>query len=78
MNRTVNQADFYQRHTFPGYLSFHKHHGQGREADVDKLQTSDIVFTTYATVAAEFCRGGSILTQLKWFRIVLDESKNYR
>jgi hypothetical protein len=45
--------------------------------DADKLQTSDIVLTTYATVAAEFCRGRSILAKLKWFRIVLDESKNY-
>jgi SNF2 family DNA or RNA helicase len=70
------QSNLYSRHTHPGDLSFHKHHGQGRESDVDKLQTADIVLTTYATVATEFCRGKSSLAKVKWFRIVLDESKN--
>jgi len=71
---SYSRSNLYSRHTHPGDLSFHKHHGQGRELDVDKLQTADIVLTTYATVATEFCRGKSSLAKVKWFRIVLDES----
>ncbi|KAG9233940.1 SNF2 family N-terminal domain-containing protein [Amylocarpus encephaloides] len=63
------------KHTYLRSLTFHKHHGSGRDiyADKGKLQESDIVFTTYATAAAEFCKGGSTLAKIKWFRIVLDE-----
>jgi SNF2 family DNA or RNA helicase len=64
-----------ERHTYPGDLTLHKHHGQGRESDAHKLYSSDIVLTTYATVASEFCRGRSALAKVRWFRIVLDESK---
>ncbi|KAH8652694.1 SNF2 family N-terminal domain-containing protein [Tricladium varicosporioides] len=72
--------DEIRKHIFPGDLSFHKHHGQGRDVDAEngKLETSHIVLTTYATVAAEYCRGGSMLAKVKWFRIVLDEGHDIR
>ncbi|KAH6664215.1 SNF2 family N-terminal domain-containing protein [Halenospora varia] len=73
-------VDEIRKHTFPGDLSFHKHHGQGRDVDAEKgkLETSHIVLTTYATVAAEYCRGGSMIAKVKWFRIVLDEGHDIR
>jgi len=63
------------RHTYPGSIRFHKHHGQGRQDHESQKQllTSDIVFTTYATVAAEARGAQSILGCIEWFRIVLDE-----
>lgn len=61
------------RHTYPGGLRFHKHLGVERHAEADRLSERDIVFTTYATVAAEISRGKSAVAQIKWFRIVLDE-----
>jgi SWI/SNF-related matrix-associated actin-dependent regulator of chromatin subfamily A3 len=63
------------RHTYPGYIKFHKHHGQGREDEESQkgLLNSDIVFTTYATVAAEARKARSVLGCISWFRIVLDE-----
>jgi SWI/SNF-related matrix-associated actin-dependent regulator of chromatin subfamily A3 len=71
-------VDEIRKHTFTGALSFHRHLGFGRHAETDQLQTRMIVFTTYATVAAEFCRGNSSLSQRHWFRIVLDEAHDIR
>ncbi|KAH6845784.1 SNF2 family N-terminal domain-containing protein [Chaetomium sp. MPI-CAGE-AT-0009] len=69
-----------RKHTYSGYLTFHKHHGQGRqdEGSRGKLLKSDIVLTTYATIASEFRRNGVILGHIQWFRIVLDEAHDIR
>jgi hypothetical protein len=37
------------------------------------LLEKDIVFTTFATAAAEYKQGQSPLSKVHWFRIVLDE-----
>jgi SNF2 family DNA or RNA helicase len=71
-------VDEIRKHAFPGALSFHRHLGSGRHGEKDLLQQRMIVFTTYATVATEFCRGNSILAQVHWFRIVLDEAHDIR
>jgi SWI/SNF-related matrix-associated actin-dependent regulator of chromatin subfamily A3 len=63
-------------HTYPGLLSFHSHIGQGRQKETHLLFDRDIVFSTYATVAAELSRGESPLSAVNWFRIVLDEGKD--
>lgn len=69
----------FHRHTYPGYVKFHKHHGQGRQDEKSQKQLleSDIVFTTYATVAAELRGGRGVLRCVRWFRIVLDEGLTY-
>lgn len=36
----------------------------------------DIVLTTYATVAADFRRGKSMLNRIFWYRLVLDEGNS--
>jgi SWI/SNF-related matrix-associated actin-dependent regulator of chromatin subfamily A3 len=54
----------------------HKYHGPKRELNPLKLLDFDIIFTTYATVAAEFRRGSNVLHNINWFRIVLDEGRS--
>lgn len=40
-----------------------------------RIFQSNIVFTTYATLAAEHARKSNILGQVDWFRVVLDEGE---
>ncbi|OCL02710.1 hypothetical protein AOQ84DRAFT_304166, partial [Glonium stellatum] len=67
-----------QKHVFPNILKFYKYHGPKRETDFTKLRDFDIVFTTYATIAAEFCKGASVIHQLEYYRLVLDEAHSIR
>ncbi|KAI0192373.1 putative helicase, partial [Xylaria flabelliformis] len=50
----------------------------GQHGEIQLLYDRPIVFTTYATVAAEFRRGNDTLTKINWFRIVLDEAHDIR
>lgn len=52
---------------------FHKHIGLDRYSEQRFLRQRAIVFTTYATLATEVRRGASFLSNINWFRIVLDE-----
>jgi SNF2 family DNA or RNA helicase len=61
------------RHLVPGTVSVHRYHGTEKRIDVADLLRKDIVLTTYATVAADFCRGRSTLNHIAWYRLVLDE-----
>ena len=61
------------RHSYPGALSVRKYHGNRRQDNFDQALSSDIVLTTYATVAMELGRGTSVLRDVRWFRIILDE-----
>ncbi|KAF1840938.1 uncharacterized protein K460DRAFT_389454 [Cucurbitaria berberidis CBS 394.84] len=57
-----------------GALTYHKFHSRDRKIDCLSLLQKDIVFTTYGTVAADFSRKRSLLHQVHWYRIVLDEA----
>jgi SWI/SNF-related matrix-associated actin-dependent regulator of chromatin subfamily A3 len=61
------------RHLIPGTLSFYKFHGKARNIDYPNLCQYDIIFTTYGTVAADYWRKRSLLHEIQWYRIVLDE-----
>jgi SNF2-related domain len=67
-------ADSHHRHVGFDTLRIQKYHGSCKETDIEKLVDSEIVLTTYATIAAEFSRN-SRLHSITWFRIVLDEGK---
>lgn len=54
----------------------HRFHGLGKRVDLAHLLRMDIVLTTYATVAADFCRGKSTLNRVAWYRLVLDEGNS--
>lgn len=56
-------------------LKLIKYHGQGREKNLDKLQESDLVITTYNTLATERAKNKSVLHDLEWYRVVLDEGR---
>ncbi|KAJ2989303.1 hypothetical protein NUW58_g3536 [Xylaria curta] len=73
-----NWVDEIRKHTNPGTLPFHKHLGPERHKEIHLLHEQPIVFTTYATVAAEFRRGDNTLAKINWFRIVLDEAHEIR
>ncbi|KAJ6286390.1 SNF2 family N-terminal domain-containing protein [Bipolaris maydis] len=66
------------KHIEPGTLMVHRFHGLGKRVDLAHLLRMDIVLTTYATVAAEFCRGKSTLNRIAWYRLVLDEAHYIR
>ncbi|KAM7190801.1 SNF2 family N-terminal domain containing protein [Naviculisporaceae sp. PSN 640] len=51
-----------------------KYHGQGRERDLSVLEQSDVVITTYNTLAAEAAAKKSQLHKINWYRVVLDEA----
>ncbi|OCL11998.1 hypothetical protein AOQ84DRAFT_228449 [Glonium stellatum] len=53
-------------------LAIAKYYGKGRNLDVQDYLDGDIVFTTYHTIAASM-KNGSVIFQIKWFRIILDE-----
>ena len=61
----------------PGLLRVYKFHGIGKEIDVDSLVNYDIVMTTYATLTSGVTKGSSLLQQIMWFRIILDEGMDY-
>ncbi|KAK6207682.1 heterokaryon incompatibility protein (SNF2 family domain-containing protein) [Colletotrichum tabaci] len=57
-----------------GNLNQIQYHGPKREKDIDKIKNSNIVVTTYNTLAAEYEKKSSILHKIGWYRVVLDEA----
>lgn len=49
------------------------YHGHGRQGNPEALANSDIVLSTYHTIAAESLDETSPLWKINWYRIVLDE-----
>ncbi|KAF7503646.1 hypothetical protein GJ744_003424 [Endocarpon pusillum] len=61
-----------------GSLKVMKYHGKRRESRIENVANSDIVLTTYHTLAAERKSKRSPLKAISWFRIVLDEAHTIR
>ncbi|KAF2128363.1 hypothetical protein P153DRAFT_357729 [Dothidotthia symphoricarpi CBS 119687] len=51
-----------------------KYHGQDRKDLLTKLHDTDIIITTYHTLASEFSGSKNPLNEIEWFRLVLDEA----
>lgn len=70
---TVNQL---HRHLEHG-VKVIKYHSSDRPKDIEQIADSDIVLTTYSTLAAEFqiTSRPPLLHGVDWFRVVLDEGK---
>ena len=64
---------------FTSHLDFQlkaiKYHGQNRGDQTDQIENSDIVITTYNTLSADFRNRCSVLHNISWYRVVLDEGK---
>ncbi|KAK0716577.1 SNF2 family N-terminal domain-containing protein [Apiosordaria backusii] len=61
-----------EKHVKPGVLTHYKYHGPDRRLDPSNLPS--VVISTYGTVTTELSRAGTILRQIHWYRIVLDEA----
>ncbi|KAI8934777.1 hypothetical protein NX059_008464 [Plenodomus lindquistii] len=62
-----------ETHIAPGTMDVRIYHGTNKRFDLPTLLRSDVVITTYATIAADFSQGKSILNHIQWYRLVLDE-----
>ncbi|KAE9982043.1 hypothetical protein EG327_005975 [Venturia inaequalis] len=66
------------QHVLPGIIKWTRCHGSSRPSTVSALDSYDIVFTTYHTVASEwrknYKKGTSSLFSTHWQRVVLDEA----
>lgn len=56
----------------PGALNLILFHGQDRHKNPDTLATTDVVLTTYGTLAADY-KKVRLLQKMDWYRVVLDE-----
>jgi SNF2 family DNA or RNA helicase len=65
------------RHLSQNALVCYLYHGGSRNVDMSLLVKQDIVITTYATLAYECKRGASMLQPIHWYRLVLDEGRNF-
>ncbi|KAJ0116932.1 hypothetical protein J7T55_003346 [Diaporthe amygdali] len=54
------------------------YYGKDRDANSDAYFDSDVVFTTYHTVAASINLPNNLIVPIQWFRIVLDEAHMIR
>ncbi|KAJ4988673.1 DNA repair and recombination protein rad5c [Stagonosporopsis vannaccii] len=66
----ANAIRHFSNHT----LTTIKYHGQKRRCSLDKLRETDLVITTYHTLASDFSNDKGLLNQIEWYRLVLDEA----
>ncbi|KAI1629297.1 SNF2 family N-terminal domain-containing protein [Exophiala viscosa] len=59
-------------------LNYCRYHGRGRRFHRQSILDTDIILTTYHTLAAERKSKKHPLRSIKWFRIVLDEAHTIR
>jgi SNF2 family DNA or RNA helicase len=85
LSTIANWEEQIKAHIKDKTLSYYVFHGPNRCRDVETLSKYDIVLTTYNIVGSEFDRGkrgkgkdSSVLEQINWFRIVLDEAHMIR
>jgi SNF2 family DNA or RNA helicase len=69
------EANVCSSHIAPNSMRLLIFHGPQKKLDAKDYLTSDIVLTTYSTLASD-CQTIGILRRLKWFRIVLDEGES--
>lgn len=59
-------------------LALTKYYGKGRNLDIEDYLNSDVIFTTYHTIATSMNQSDSIIFHIEWFRVVLDEAHMIR
>ncbi|KAG9748136.1 hypothetical protein KCU59_g4126, partial [Aureobasidium melanogenum] len=69
------------QHLDKAKVKYYMYHGNKREQDLDALAQYDIVVTSYSIAASEYMSSSknySALSEIAWFRIVLDEAHMIR
>lgn len=70
-----DQISTHVKSSYP--LKVYLYHGANRDIEADALRRYDVVLTTYSTLAMAFKKASSspsVLHQIYWFRLVLDEA----
>jgi len=62
------------RHVAPKHLSVEIFYGGDRTTSIQQLSGYDVIITTYGVVSSEFIKGTSVLHDIHWHRIILDEA----
>lgn len=65
----ANLSRHFSNHT----LTTIKYHGPKRRCSLETLRATDLVITTYHTLASESSNSKGLLNQIEWYRLVLDE-----
>ncbi|KAI1669943.1 SNF2 family N-terminal domain containing protein [Pyrenophora tritici-repentis] len=65
-------------HVVLGSMKVRRHHGKERVHDIEKIDETNMILTTYHTVSADWQKrksfGSTVLFSVKWKRIILDEA----
>ncbi|KAF2089403.1 transcription termination factor 2 [Saccharata proteae CBS 121410] len=78
LSTLANWEEQVKTHIKPGTLKVYMHHGPSRTRDPKALGEYDLVITTYQTVSSELKNQAQPISQVNWFRIVLDEAHMIR
>jgi len=83
LSTITNWEDQIKAHLKRKSLTYYVYHGSKRTDDIYELRNFNVVITSYSVVSADFDRRSrkrvnSPLTELNWFRIVLDEAHMIR
>ncbi|KAL7814678.1 SNF2 family N-terminal domain-containing protein [Trichoderma aethiopicum] len=67
-----------KQHVFPNSIAWRRHHGKFRIAHESDLEECLVILTTYQTISSEWTDNSdtkhSLLFQIRWRRIILDEA----
>ncbi|KAI1171636.1 hypothetical protein F4777DRAFT_591102 [Nemania sp. FL0916] len=66
--------DELEKHVISGTISYYKYHGPDRKLPSSSPPRYHIIFSTYGTIAADSSRGGGVLKNFHWYRLILDEA----
>ncbi|XDG08564.1 hypothetical protein ABKA04_008179 [Annulohypoxylon sp. FPYF3050] len=59
-------------------ISITKYYGKARNTDIQDYLNHDVVFTTYHTLAYSMNQSNSVIFDISWFRVILDEAHMIR